>query len=75
MKLKTIHKRANWQLYDKDRDKQITLGDIRKLIVSGKDLLIVDEQSGDDITVEMLLHLITEKEQSAQSLSGGVLIA
>ena len=72
---KTINKRANWQLYDKDKNKRVTLNAIRKMIVAGKDVRFVDEVSGDDITVAALLHIIIEKEQSFQRPSGDVLVA
>jgi len=69
----TINRRKNWQLFDTNKNKHLTLNDIRKMIVAGRDLRFVDEQSGDDITVATLLHIITEKEQFM--LTGDVLIA
>ena len=72
---KIINKRANRHLYDKDKNKRITLNEIRKMIVAGTDLRFVDEHSGDDITVAMLVHIIVEKEQAAEQLPGNFLIA
>ena len=72
---KIINKRANWQLYDKDKNKRVTLNAIRKMIVAGKDVRFIDEVSGDDITVAALSHIIVEKEQSFQRPSGDVLVA
>ena len=72
---KIIDKRANCQLYDRDRKRRVTLKDIRKMIVAGRDIRFVDEHSGNDITVPMLVHIITEKEQSMLRSSGDVLIA
>jgi len=63
------------QLYDNDRNKHVSLSDIRKMIVAGRDIRFVDEYSGNDITVPMLVYIITEKEQSELRTPCDVLIA
>lgn len=71
---KIITKSENWQLYDKSNDEPVTLDELRKMIVAGTELLVIDDSSGADITVESLQHIIMEKEKSLQS-QYGVLLA
>lgn len=72
---KIFSKRVNWQLYDVDNNKRVTLGDLRKMIVDGTDIRIVDEYSGDDVTVVSLLYIIIEKEKSIKPSTSAVLMA
>lgn len=74
-RLKTINKYPNWQLYDIDNNQRVTLNDIRRMIVAGIELRIMDEDSGDDVTVASLIHIIVDRECDHQSLSSDVLIA
>ena len=74
-RLKIINKGADRHLYDQDKNKRITLNEIRRMIVAGTDLRFVEEHSGDDITVAMLVHIITEKEQAINRASDAVLTA
>ncbi len=57
-----IKKYANRRLYDTVSSSHITLDGIRELIVSGTDVRIVDDTSGDDITRSVLLQIIAERE-------------
>ncbi len=57
-----IKKYANRRLYDTVSSSHITLDGIRELIVSGTDVRIVDDTSGDDITRSILLQIIAERE-------------
>ena len=57
-----IKKYANRRLYDTVTSKHITLDGIRDLIVSGADVRIVDDTTGDDITRTILLQIIAERE-------------
>ena len=57
-----IKKYANRRLYDTVTSKHITLDGIRNLIVSGSDVRIVDDTTGDDITRTILLQIIAERE-------------
>ena len=60
-----IKKYANRRLYDTAASKHVTLSDIRKMIVEGFDIQIIEDTSGDDITRPLLLQIIAEQEQSA----------
>ena len=62
---RVIKKYANRRLYDTAASKHVTLSDIRKMIVEGFDIQIIEDTSGDDITRPLLLQIIAEQEQSA----------
>ena len=61
---KVIKKYANRRLYDTDASKHVTLSDIRKMIIEGFDVQVVEDTSGDDITRPLLLQIIVEQEQN-----------
>ena len=58
-----IKKYANRRLYDSTESRHVTLEDIRKMIVSGAKVKVVDDKSGDDLTRAVLLQVIAEQDQ------------
>jgi len=58
-----IKKYANRRLYDSTESRHVTLEDIRKMIVSGAKVKVVDDKSGEDLTRAVLLQVIAEKDQ------------
>ena len=62
-KERVIKKYANRRLYDSTGSRHVTLDDIRKLIVSGEKVKIVDDRSEADLTRSVLLQVISEQEQ------------
>jgi polyhydroxyalkanoate synthesis repressor PhaR len=60
---RVIKKYANRRLYDSTGSRHVTLDDIRKMIVSGDKVKIVDDKSGEDLTRAVLLQVIAEQEQ------------
>ncbi len=73
---RVIKKYANRRLYDTVASKHVTLTDIRKMIVEGIDIKILEDTSGDDITRPLLLQIISEQEQNAgQPILTEVLLA
>ena len=60
---RVIKKYANRRLYDSTGSRHVTLDDIRKMIVSGDKVKIVDDKSGEDLTRAVLLQVISEQEQ------------
>jgi polyhydroxyalkanoate synthesis repressor PhaR len=72
---RVIKKYANRRLYDTEASKHVTLVDIRKLIVAGTDIQILDDTSGEDITRPLLLQIIVEQEQSDTPLLPEMLLA
>jgi len=61
-KPRIIRKYANRRLYDTEASRHINKDDVRKLISAGKDVRIVEDGSGDDITRSILLQLVAEQE-------------
>jgi polyhydroxyalkanoate synthesis repressor PhaR len=57
-----IRKYANRRLYDTEASRHINKEDVRKLIAAGKDVRILEDGSGDDITRSVLLQLVAEQE-------------
>ena len=57
-----IRKYANRRLYDTEASRHINKDDVRKLIAAGKDVRILEDGSGDDITRSVLLQLVAEQE-------------
>jgi polyhydroxyalkanoate synthesis repressor PhaR len=60
---RVIKKYANRRLYDSTESRHVTLDDIRKMIVSGAKVKVVDDKSGEDLTRAVLLHVIAEQDQ------------
>ncbi len=60
---RVIKKYANRRLYDSTGSRHVTLEDIRKMIVAGEKVRIVDDKSGEDLTRAVLLQVIAEQEQ------------
>jgi polyhydroxyalkanoate synthesis repressor PhaR len=58
-----IKKYANRRLYDSTESRHVTLEDIRKMIVSGAKVKVVDDKSGEDLTRAVMLQVITEQDQ------------
>lgn len=63
-----IKKYANRRLYDSQISQYITLDDLKKLIVSGIAVQIVDANSKKDISREVLLQLVSEQESLGQPI-------
>ena len=64
---RVIKKYANRRLYDSTGSRHVTLDDIRKMIVSGEKVKVVDDKSGEDPTRSVLLQVISEQEQSLET--------
>ena len=58
-----IKKYPNRRLYDTEYSKYITLEDIRILVVENKEFVVVDAKNKKDITKNILLQIVVEKEQ------------
>ena len=71
---RTIKKYANRRLYDTEASRHVTLDGIRQLVVSGEDVVVMDDTTGQDITRNILLQVISEQEQGGRPmLSAGML--
>jgi polyhydroxyalkanoate synthesis repressor PhaR len=63
-----IKKYPNRRLYDTEVSRYITIADLKKRIIDGVDLEVVDASSGENITRSVLLQIITEQESTGQPL-------
>ena len=70
-----IKKYANRRLYDTVDSRHVTLSDLRGMIVSGTDIRVVEETSGEDITRSLLLQIIVDRERAGQPLLSEMLLA
>jgi polyhydroxyalkanoate synthesis repressor PhaR len=57
-----IKKYANRRLYDAASSRHVTLDDLRRLVVKGEKLKVIDDKTGEDITRSVLLQIISEQE-------------
>ena len=60
-----IKRYSNRKLYDASDRRQITLDGIARLIVSGEDVKVVDNDAGEDITTVILTEILLERERQA----------
>ena len=63
-----IKKYPNRRLYDTEESRYITLADVKDLVISKIDFLVIDKKSGDDITRSILLQVISEQEQHGEPI-------
>jgi polyhydroxyalkanoate synthesis repressor PhaR len=63
-----IKKYANRRLYDATSSRHVTLDDLRRLIVQGEKLQVIDDKTGEDITRSVLLQIISEQEHLGRPL-------
>jgi len=68
MAMRVIKKYPNRRLYDTEISSYITIEDVRQLIVEGETFEVRDARSGDDLTRQVLLQIISEHEQDGEPL-------
>jgi polyhydroxyalkanoate synthesis repressor PhaR len=69
-----IRKYSNRRLYDTAASRHVTLDDLRKLIVAGEKIKVLDDKSGEDLTRSVLLQIIAEQEQFGMPVLGTELL-
>lgn len=62
-----IKKYPNRRLYDTERSCYITVEDVRKLVLEGMDLKVIDDQSGEDVTRNVLIQIIIDHESGSKA--------
>lgn len=62
-----IKRYASRRLYNSDISEYVTLGEVADLIRAGKDVKIVDKKTGEDLTRQYLLQIISEQEANGES--------
>ncbi len=65
---RTIKKYPNRRLYDTVESRYITLADIRRLVISRIDFVVIDKKTQGDITRSILLQVIAEQEHGSEPL-------
>jgi polyhydroxyalkanoate synthesis repressor PhaR len=60
-----VKRYSNRKLYDASDRRQITLDGIARLVTSGDDVKVVDNDSGEDITTVILTEILLERERAA----------
>jgi polyhydroxyalkanoate synthesis repressor PhaR len=65
---RVIKKYPNRRLYDTVESRYITLADIRRLVVDRIEFVVVDKKTQEDITRNILLQVISEQEQTPDTL-------
>ncbi len=63
-----IKRYASRRLYNSDTSEYVTLEEIAALIRQGKDIQIIDSKTGDDLTRQFLMQIITEQETGSESV-------
>ena len=66
--IRVIKKYPNRRLYDTEISSYITIEDVRQLIVDGESFEVRDAKTGEDLTRQVLLQIITEHEQDGQPM-------
>ncbi|MEO6170632.1 MAG: polyhydroxyalkanoate synthesis repressor PhaR [Lysobacter sp.] len=65
---RVIKKYPNRRLYDTQISSYITIEDVRQLIVDGELFEVIDARSGEDLTRQVMLQIITEHEQDGEPM-------
>lgn len=65
---RVIKKYPNRRLYDTVESRYITLEDVRKLVLEGVSFCVIDKKSEEDITRNILLQIIIEREEAGEPL-------
>lgn len=61
MKLITYVKYPNRRLYDTDSSTYVTFPNLKKKIIEGYDIVVLDNKTKEDVTREVLVSIITEE--------------
>ena len=63
-----VKKYANRRLYNTESSSYVTLEDLAAMIRAGRDFVVYDAKSGDDITRSVLTQIIVEEESKGKNL-------
>ncbi len=63
-----VKKYANRRLYNTESSSYITLDNLAEMVRQGRDFIVYDARSGDDITRSVLTQIIVEEEGKGQNL-------
>jgi len=63
-----VKKYANRRLYNTESSSYVTLEDLAQMIRNGRDFVVYDAKSGEDITRSVLTQIIVEEEAKGRNL-------
>lgn len=63
-----VKKYANRRLYDTGRSSYVTLGDLCEMVREGRDFVVYDAKTGEDLTRSVLTQIIVEQEAKGENL-------
>lgn len=63
-----VKKYANRRLYNTESSSYVTLEDLAQMVRAGRDFVVYDAKSGDDITRSVLTQIIVEQESKGSHL-------
>lgn len=64
----TIKKYANRRLYNTETSSYVTLDNLSQMVKDSKEFCVFDAKTGEDITRQVLTHIIVEEESKGQNL-------
>ena len=64
----TIKKYANRRLYNTETSSYVTLDTLAQMVKDAKEFCVYDAKTGEDITRQVLTHIIVEEESKGQNL-------
>ena len=67
-KTRIVKKYPNRRLYDTVISSYVTVEDIRQLVTDGEDFEVQDAKTGADLTRQVLLQIISEREEQGQPM-------
>jgi polyhydroxyalkanoate synthesis repressor PhaR len=66
--MRVIKKYPNRRLYDTERSSYIKLAEVHDLIREGEEFQVVDAETGEDITRQVLIQIIIEQESGEKPI-------
>lgn len=60
--MREFKKYPNRRLYDMQESRYVTVEDLRKILLQGESISVIDSKSGKDLTRTVLLQIISEQE-------------
>ena len=63
-----VKKYANRRLYNTETSSYVTLDDLAAMVRDGRDFVVYDAKSGEDITRSVLTQIIVEQESKGQNM-------
>ncbi len=66
--VRIIKKYSNRRLYDTEESRYVTLSEVRELVIGGIELQVLDVVTGEDISRQILIQIISEQEAGGQPM-------